>query len=203
MLELKKVAVTGGLSSGKSAVCNFFKQLKCYVISADEIVHNLLSLQTDEGHNVVALLGDEVVENGKINRKLIAKKVFNDPLLLKKLEECLYPAVSKEIKRHYQKAKHLNPPLFVVEIPKLFESGMNAWFDVCLTVAADESLAADRFVLKGGSKKEYDQRMKEQMPIAEKSKRSNYILKNNGSLEDLKAAVNNLFHEITIRGALS
>ena len=79
MLRLRKVAVTGGLSCGKSSVCRIFKELGAYVVSADEIVHRLLSTKTNLGQQVISLLGKEIITNGKINRSTIAKKVFNDP----------------------------------------------------------------------------------------------------------------------------
>lgn len=197
MLNLKKVAVTGGLSSGKSAVCNFFRKLNAYVISADEIVHQLLSLETKTGQQVAAIFGPSVIKNEKLDRQAIADVVFKDPALLKKLEECIYPAVTKIIERQYQEAKHLNPPLFLVEIPKLFEAGMETWFDAVITVSSDENLCRKRFEAKGGTEEEYARRMASQMPIKEKIRRSNYIIENNGGLDELKTSVEKLFHVLT------
>lgn len=190
MLNLKKVAVTGGLSSGKTAVCNFFKQLNAYVVNADELVHQLLSPESPAGQQVVSLLGT-------LDRQKIASLVFNDPALLKKLEECLYPAVFEKIERHYQEAKHLNPPLFVVEIPKLFEAGMENWFDAVVTVSTDEKLSLERFLKKGGTKQEYERRMANQMPSSEKMKLSTHIIENNGDLKQLKDAATKLYHVLT------
>lgn len=200
MLDLKKVAVTGGLSSGKTAVCNLFGQCNAYVVDADEIVHQLLTLQAPIGKQVLALLGRSVVKNGALDRALIAKKVFKDPLLLKKLEEYLYPAVFESIERHYQEAKHLNSPLFIVEIPKLFEAKKESWFDVVIMVTAEDEISLQRYVSKGGTIDEYQKRMANQMAVKEKVARSNYIIENNGDLNELKIAVTKLFHALTRRG---
>lgn len=202
MLKCKKVAVTGGLSSGKTAVCHLFGQLNAYVVNADKVVHELLSLQTPIGNRVVALLGSVVVKNGALDskvldRNLIAQKVFKDPLLLKKLEAVLYPAVFERIEQHYQEALHLKSPLFIAEIPKLFEAKMESWFDVVITVAAEEDVCMERFESKGGTKDEYRQRMNNQMPIKEKIERSHYVIENNGDLSLLKSSVTNLFHVLT------
>lgn len=197
MLNFKKVAVTGGLSSGKSAVCNFFRKLNAYVVSADEIVHQLLSLDTPTGQQVAALFGPDVIKNEALDRQAIADLVFKDPALLKKLEECVYPAVTKIIERHYQEAKHLNPPLFLVEIPKLFEAGMEKWFDAVITVSTDEKLCRKRFESRGGNDHEYARRMASQMPVEEKIKRSNYIIENNEGLDELKTSVAKLFYVLT------
>jgi len=196
MLKLKKVAVTGGLSSGKTAVCHFFGQLNAYVVNADTVVHELLALTSPLGKQVVALLGKEIVKNEALDRTLIAQKVFKDPELLKKLEACLYPSVVKEIERHYREAKHLNSPLFVVEIPKLFEAEMENWFDVVITVVAEEPICIARYEKMGGTKDEYHKRMSNQMPVEEKIARSNYIIENNGDLGQLKSSVTKLFHAL-------
>lgn len=200
MLDLKKVAVTGGLSSGKTAVCTLFGQCNAYVVNADEIVHQLLTLQSPIGKQVLALLGRSVVKNGELDRALIAKKVFKNPLLLKKLEEYLYPTVFEIIERHYQSAKHLNSPLFIVEIPKLFEAKRESWFDVVITVTADDEISLQRYLSKGGTVDEYQKRMANQMTVKEKIARSNYIIENNGDLNQLKAAVTKLFHALNRRG---
>ena len=197
MLNLKKVAVTGGLSSGKSAVCNFFRNLNAYVVSADEIVHKLLSLDTETGQQVAAIFGPRVIKNDKLDRQAIAEIVFNDPALLKKLEQCVYPAVTKIIERHYQEAKHLNPPLFLVEIPKLFEAGMEKWFDTVITVSTNENLCRERFEARGGNDHEYARRMANQMPTEEKIRRSHYMIENNDGLDELKTSVAKLFYVLT------
>lgn len=190
MLTLKKVAVTGGLSSGKTAVCNFFKQLNGYVISADELVHQLLSFSSPVGQQVAKLLGT-------LDRQEIADKVFSDPELLKKLEECLYPAVLEQIEKLYREAKHLNPPLFIVEVPKLFEAGMAPWFDTIVTVSTSEEKSLERYLKKGGTKQEYDRRMAHQMPSLERIKRSDYVITNNGTIAQLEMAATQLFHVLT------
>lgn len=200
MLDLKKVAVTGGLSAGKTAVCKLFAQFNAYVVNADEIVHRLLTLQTPLGKQILALLGKHVVKNGELDRALIAKKVFKDPLLLKKLEKNLYPAVFESIERHYQEAKQINSPLFIVEIPKLFEAKKEGWFDVVITVAAAEEVRLQRYISKGGTKDEYQKRMANQMAVNEKISRSNYVIENNGDLNELMSSVTKLFHALTRRG---
>src|SRR5690348_8893921 len=129
MLDLKKVAVTGGLSSGKSTVCQIFRGLGSHVISADAIVHQLLSPNTSLGQEVIKLLGVEIVINKTIDRKSIANKVFNNPQLLHQLEKLLHPAVFNEMKKEYEKAKNFSAPLFVAEVPLLFEAGQENWFD--------------------------------------------------------------------------
>ena len=105
MLELVKVAVTGGIASGKSSACRFFKELGAHVVSADNIVHRLLSPETKVGLQVIHLLGPEIVTKGQISRRAIAKKVFNNPLLLEALEKIIHPAVNEELDKEVQRVR--------------------------------------------------------------------------------------------------
>jgi len=138
MLIFRKGAVTGGLSCGKSTVCRILKELGAYVMSADEIVHKLLSPKTDIGQKVVNLIGAEILIDGQIDRSVIAKKVFNQPHLLQSLENLLHPAVQEEIETEsaYVESNQL-ASVFIAEIPLLFETGGERFFDFTIAVVAD------------------------------------------------------------------
>jgi dephospho-CoA kinase len=78
VLTLKKVAVTGGLSSGKSSVCKILKECGAYVVNSDDIVHQLLDPHTAIGQQIIELLGAGVVVDGQFDRKKIAQAVFEN-----------------------------------------------------------------------------------------------------------------------------
>lgn len=194
MLKLRKVAVTGGLSSGKSSVCRFLKELGAYVVSADEIVHQLLSTDILLIQQVIALLGPEVCIDGKIDRKRVAAQVFQQPEKLQSLERIIHPAVRNVINHQFDKEnRHQKYPLFVVEIPLLFETGANRDFDYTVAVWADETKCQERF----GNKKDYELRMMRQMTQKEKAAKADFIIENNGSLDDLYQAVKKLYKKLT------
>lgn len=124
MLKLKKIAITGGVASGKTSVCRFFEELGAYVVNADGIVHELLKPNTDLGQQIIRQFGPEIIKNGQISRKTIAEKAFKDPKQLRKLEELLHPAVLRKIEELYTAAcSGGSYSSFVVEIPLLFEIG--------------------------------------------------------------------------------
>jgi dephospho-CoA kinase len=190
MLKLIKIAVTGGVASGKSSVCRFFENLGAYVVIADAIVHELLKSDTNLSQQIVRQFGHEVIQNGQISRKILADKAFQDPIQLKKLEELIHPAVLKEIERLYTVACNLGKfTSFVVEIPLLFEIGVASFFDVTVTVLADESEAKERFHRAGFQKTEYDLRMKRHLSPEQKASKSHFTLQNKGSLESLQEEV--------------
>ena len=199
MLKLKKVAVTGGLSCGKSSVCLILKEMGAYVVSADKIVHQLLSSDANLGQNIVKLLGSGIWVNGKLDRSRIAQRVFQNPEQLTALEKLLHPVVYKEIEQTYleqQNLPHL-PSLFVAEIPLLFESDKQKEFDAVIAVVADPEICFERFVeTTEKDRKEFNDRMARQLTMQEKASRADYVIQNNGSLHDLQQAVKQLYDEI-------
>lgn len=197
MLILNKVAVTGGLSCGKSSVCRFFRNLGAYVVSADEVVHQLLSPETQLGQDVTKLLGQDIIVDGRIDRAIIAKKVFNDPKLLNSLENLLHPAVRKEINHQYEKVKKEGKhQLFIAEIPLYFEGGGSKDYDAVIAVVADPEKSKERFKQAGFKSDEFEKRSARQLSPDEKAKRADYVIKNNGSLEDLEQSVKQVYEKL-------
>lgn len=191
MLTLKKVAVTGGLASGKSSVCRIFEDWGAYVVSADKIVHQLLSPHTAVGKKIVRELGPEIVSGDKLDRAKIAEKVFTHPDKLQNLENIIHPAVFDEIEKQYQQIKHQKRyHLFVAEIPLLYESEKEHLFDYVLAVVADPALCRQRFEIeKNYSSEEFDRRMLKQLHPLEKAAKADHIIYNNGDLKELNENV--------------
>lgn len=195
---IKKLAVTGVLACGKSSVCRFFEQLGAYVVSADEIVHKLLSPRTTLGKQVIHLLGSDIVIDAKISRSAISRKVFDRPDLLKELEALLHPEVFKKIEQHYRKACRQQAPLFVAEVPLLFEVQAEQYFDDTLTVTADQTRCIERYLkATGAGIEEYKKRMTRQFSSEEKAKRADFVINNDGSLKETEQQVALLFQKLT------
>lgn len=199
MLKLRKIAVTGGLSCGKSSVCLILKELGAYVVNSDKIVHQLLSTDTNLCQKIIDLLGAEIQVNGKIDRSKVANIVFRDQKKLKALEKLLHPAVYEKIENEYQKQKSLPqpPPLFVAEIPLLFESGGRRDFDAVWTVVSDPEIAFKRFFkATGQDRNEFNNRMAQQLPLLEKARQAEHVIQNNGSLNDLQQTIKELYQDL-------
>jgi len=190
MLKLKRIAITGGIASGKTSVCQVFQELGAFVINADAIVHELLSPNTNLSQQVIRLLGNEILVDGKLSRRVIADKVFKDPEVLHDLEKLLHPAVLHKIEELYQAACHHGTyTAFVVESPLLFEIGQDKFYDVVIAVLADDAISRERFCKAGFKPEDYDLRMKRQLLSLEKARRADYVINNNGSLDSLRKQV--------------
>lgn len=203
MLTLKKVAITGGIASGKTSVCRVFQELGAFVVNADAIVHELLSSQNKISTQVIRLLGQDILVDGKLSRRVIAEKVFKDPDALHALENVLHPAVLQKIEELYHKACQKDCySAFVVESPLLFEVGGDSFYDLVICVSAPESICRERFSQAGFAPEEFNRRMKRQMAPEEKARRANIIINNHGSFEDLRKQVIEIHNQQIVRGHL-
>jgi len=199
MLELKKIAITGGISSGKSLVCQFLSDLGSYVVDADKIVHQLLTPHTNLGNKVIELLGDEIVSNGVIDRTRVARKVFLNPKLLRSLEKLIHPKVYEEIEKQYKEICQRDTLflLFVAEIPLLFETAGEKYFNQTVAVIADTETSWERYRKETGHEREdFNRRRARQLRQSEKAKKANFVITNNGTPEDLKKEVDALFSRL-------
>lgn len=199
MLKLKKIAITGSIASGKSTVCGIFKELGAYVISADVIAHELLSSSQTVIKRVLELLGQGVLVNNKIDRQSIARLVFRDRELLQRFEEILHPSIREKIEENYRLQSSLTspPPLFIVEVPLLFELGWEKDYDKTIVVKAALKICENRFEKKTHTKKsDFADRLKRQWSQDEKLKCADEIIVNEGSLADLQQSTKQLYEKL-------
>lgn len=178
---LKKIAITGGIATGKTQVLKIFKKLGSYTVSSDKIVHTLLNKNKDIKLQIIDNFGKEILDKGKINKKKLAKIVFNDKKKLALLEKIIHPQVIKEIENEYEKVKNENFNFFVVEVPLLFEIGFQKYFDIVITISTKEEIAKKRYKYK-----DYINRKKRLMSLKEKENLSDFIITNNQTISNLK-----------------
>ena len=179
------VGLTGGLGAGKSEALRALEELGAATLSTDAVVHELLA--GDELRDIVAeRLGAEVALNGQLDRSLIAERVFGDDEARAWLEGELWPRVGQRVADWKQEVEALDPapPVAVVEVPLLFESGMEAAFDATIAVVADESVREKRAGARGHAA--VSERAGRQLSQTEKAQRADFEVRNDGTLDELR-----------------
>ena len=172
------VAVTGGIGAGKSRALSSFAQRGVPVLSADDVVHDLIRDDPD----VRAALEQRF---GTTDRKRIGEIVFGDPEALAWLEGLLHPRVIARTEAWRDELSQLpDPPALAVnEVPLLFEAGAEGRFDTVVVITAPRELRAGR----AGDR--LDEREERLIPDEEKVSRADFAYVNDGSLDDLDAFV--------------
>ena len=179
------VGLTGGLGAGKSEALRALGELGAATLSTDAVVHELL--ESPELREIVtARLGDEVLLDGGLDRSLIAERVFGDDEARKWLGGELWPRVGQRVIewRQEMEARDSPPRAMVVEVPLLFESGMEPVFDATIAVVADEELRAERAGARGHAA--LSERTGRQLSQQEKAERADYEVRNDGTLQELR-----------------
>jgi dephospho-CoA kinase len=179
------VGLTGGLGAGKSEALSALGELGAATLSTDAVVHELL--ESDELREiVVARLGEAVAPGGRLDRSLIAERVFGDEEARSWLEGELWPRVGRRMAEWKHDVDALDPPprAAVVEVPLLFESGMEGVFDATIAVTADEDVRAERADARGHAS--VAERAGRQLSQAEKAQRADFEVRNDGTLEELR-----------------
>jgi len=183
------IGLTGGLGAGKSEALRALEELGAATLSTDEVAHEVLA---SEHEAVVARLGQEVERDGEIDRALVAERVFGDEKARAWLEGLLWPRVGARVLewRTETEAARPAPKAAVVEVPLLFESGMEAVFDATIAVVADEAERERRAATRGHAA--VADRERRQLPQEEKAQRADYAVRNDGTLEELKEVLSHI-----------
>jgi dephospho-CoA kinase len=192
------VGLTGGIGSGKSTALAALGELGAATLSADAVVHELLG--SDELRDVIVeRFGRDVLDaEGAIERSAVAARVFGQADDRAWLEGLLWPRVGARIMewRAEIDASDALPPAAVVEVPLLFESGMDSVFDTTIAVVADEPLRAARADARGHTA--VAERAGRQLTQQEKADRAGYVVRNDGTREELKAELSHVLATIRV-----
>jgi dephospho-CoA kinase len=189
------IGVTGSLKTGKSTVAAMLKRKGATVIDADKLAHEVLAKQCFK--KVVQTFGKDILEKGKINRRKLAGMVFNHPQKLKMLENIIHPAVIKEIKLRIQSSRRKKEGIVVLDVPLLFEAGLDREVDLTMVVTADKKTQIQRAMKQLNiTRHEALKRIKAQMPLKNKIQYADWIIKNSRSKNDTQKEVNAIWQKI-------
>ncbi len=179
------IGLSGGVAAGKSTALAALAEAGVPTLSADQVVHEIYADQ-EVAKLVAERLGADVIVDGAVDRDAVARAVFNEPEARVWLEQLIWPRVGQRIidfRREWE-AVDDPPEAIVVEVPLLFEAGMDQAFDHTIVIVADKALRLSRAAERGDE--EIEAREERQLPQEIKADRASAVIENHGSREDLK-----------------
>lgn len=181
-----KIGITGGIGTGKTTVAKIIEASGFTVINADDTARKVMQTDKEIGRMLIEKFGSEVFIESKLNSKFISEIVFNDKSKLKILNSIVHPATIKYISNEItDKLKSEN--LIFVESALLFEAKMEELFDHVLLVTADDNIRIERIKIRNNlTENEILKIIGNQIPENVKKSKSDFIIINNGNLEELK-----------------
>ena len=192
MLFKYAIALTGSISTGKSSAVELLKQTGFHIIDADSVAHQVL----DEQHQAIARkFGEELVKEGKVDRKSLGKMIFADKEKRKVLEELLHPLIYARIADESTLLDKRAEP-YIVDIPLFFEGGRYAIESVIVVYAKKEQQLKRLIQREGYSEEEALLRINAQIDIEEKRKNATYAIDNSGDLKQLQYETERIREEI-------
>ena len=168
------IALTGGIACGKSTLAEGLRVRGWHVIDTDVIARDVLVVGTETWKNVVDAFGSSILQpDQSIDRKVLGRLVFADPLLRAKLNEITHPAIRSVWQREREERARTHPThSLAVMIPLLFECELEQMFSAVWSVGASSAAQINRLKARGFAESEAAQRVSSQMPVADKMARS-------------------------------
>lgn len=184
------IGLTGAAASGKSAVLDRFRELGAFCVSTDALAKEVLTSEACYNRILQSFSPGVFLKDGSIDRKKLAKEVFSDRSKRKLLESILHPEILDHalalIKKSHEK-------LIIVEVPLLFEAGLEKCFALTVCVDAPRALRLKRAAARGWAAAEFRRRDAAQLTAGEKAAKADVVIGNDGSLKDLRKKTEYLF----------
>lgn len=201
MERTRLIGLTGGIASGKSTVGRMLRELGAEVIDADQVARDVVAPGQPALREIAAAFGDEVIaDDGTLDRKRLAARVFADPEARATLNRITHPRVAAETARRLGEASARGLRLVVYEVPLLVENGLQAGMDAVLVVDVPEAEQLRRAVERDGmSEEEARRRMAAQVGRAERLAAATHVIDNSGSLDDTRRRVGAVWAELTAK----
>ena len=185
------VALTGGIGSGKSLVAEFLEELGAIVIDSDQLAREAIERGTDGFDEVVARFGDQILVDGEIDRSKLAAIVFSDPKARQDLEAIIHPKVRDLARSIATRAG--DSAIVINQIPLLVETNGASRFDLVITVEASVANRTARLKERGLKGYEIEARMKAQASDVERAAIADFVIQNDGSIDELERVVTELW----------
>jgi dephospho-CoA kinase len=195
-----KVALTGGIATGKSYVLDRFRGHGVPCLDADVLAHGVTEAGTEATTAIAARFGPAILEpDGSIDRKALGAIVFEDETARRALEAIVHPAVYRSIAAGLRAFELMGSQLTVVDVPLLYETAHERDFDRVIVTACSVDRQVQRLLTRGMSELEARRRLSAQLPTEDKAARADYVIRTDGSLEETDRQVERILHGLGIK----
>lgn len=193
--------ITGTIGTGKSTVARMFQDLGAYIIDADQLARQVVEPGKKAWQDILDYFGLAVLNNDRtIDRQKLADIVFQNPEKLQKLNSFIHPEVIKEDQRLCGERKKVDPDgLIVKDIPLLLEVSREVALmlvDKIIVVCASPEIQLKRLVARGVREEDALNRIKTQKQLADKIKLADYVINNDGTLEETRHQVKDIYSQL-------
>lgn len=199
---VRRVALTGGIATGKSHVRAAFEELGVPTVDSDVLARDALAPGTAGLAAVVDRFGREVLHpDGSLDRRTLAGVVFADPAARRALEAIVHPDVRRVTDDWFAALDARRHPYAIADIPLLYEVGRDRDFDVVVIAVCDPDTQAQRVMKRDGvSETDARQRIAAQLPISEKTRRADYLIRTDGTLADTDRQIQAVWEALNAQG---
>lgn len=194
------IGITGGIAAGKSTATKILRTLGYEVLDADEISHQVTSVQGDALNEIFGTFGESVRNpDGSLNRRALGALVFGRVEEMKKLEAIVHPLVREKIAAEKARFSAAGKNAVFYDVPLLFEKNMEKDFDAVVLVYCEEEQQKKRLMQRNSlTESEAESRIKSQMPLQEKKSRAHHVIHNTKDLQFLESEVKRVLKELKI-----
>jgi dephospho-CoA kinase len=195
---VKLVGLTGGIASGKSTVAAIMRRLGAAIINADELSREVVQPEQGAWEEIIKTFGPDILQEDKtLDRRKLRKIVFDNPEARKQLEAIIHPRVRALAERRISELAAAGSSVIVYEVPLLFEAQIHLWLRPVILVACDIETQKKRLLERDHlTELEAQQHLDAQMSLAEKRKLADYVIVNDGTLEELEQDVRAVLQKI-------
>ncbi|WP_019534595.1 dephospho-CoA kinase [Paenibacillus ginsengihumi] len=193
-----KIGLTGGIATGKSTVASMLQRKGAPLVDADVIAREVVEPGSPVLGRVAERFGSDILlADGSLNRKKLGAIVFADPTQRKALESLLHPPIRALMKERMALLERQYPDKpVIVDVPLLYESGLEAMFDAVMVVYVPAELQRERLKQRDGlTEEQAEQRLAAQLPIEEKRRRADFVIDNAGTLEETQRQIDLFWKE--------
>ncbi len=180
-----KIAITGGVATGKTQCLHMLHEMGYPTISSDDITINLLT-KNQAVINKLDLMIPGVVSKGVVDKRYLRSILFKDKVVKEKIENLLHPLIKSIREKYIEQQISVGKKFVFCEVPLLFEKQLESNFDYSILIVTSLDIRLEMFRSRGGNEDSFFEIVENQLPDNVKKKKANFVIYNNSTVEDLK-----------------